>query len=58
MVPFEPDAPPDVTGRYVLISAGQFDATIPPAGSERLAVTLRAPARLPGNPGECPQLYY
>ena len=30
MVPFEPDAPPDVTGRYVLISAGQFDAMIPP----------------------------
>ena len=50
MVPFEPDAPPDVTGRYVLISAGQFDAMIPPAGSERLAVI--------GNLGECPQLHY
>ncbi|CAN5168766.1 alpha/beta hydrolase [soil metagenome] len=41
MVPFEPAGPVDVSGKRVLISAGQFDPMIPPAGSERLATILR-----------------
>jgi phospholipase/carboxylesterase len=41
MVPFEPVALPVLGGKKVLISAGQFDSMIPPAGSERLAVILR-----------------
>ena len=41
-VPFEPDAPPALAGKRVLISAGRSDTVIPPAGSERLAVILRA----------------
>ena len=41
MVPFEPATIPALAGRKVLISAGRFDAMIPPAGSERLAAILR-----------------
>ncbi len=41
MVPFEPSSRVDVTGKRVLISAGQFDTMIPRAGSERLAALLR-----------------
>ncbi|MDQ2666617.1 MAG: alpha/beta hydrolase [Gemmatimonadota bacterium] len=42
MVPFEPAGPVDVSGKRVLISAGEFDAMIPRSGSERLATLLRA----------------
>ena len=42
MVPFEPATMPSLDGKKVLISAGSFDAMIPPAGSERLATILRA----------------
>ena len=41
MVPFEPATIPALLGKKVLISAGRFDAMIPPAGSERLATILR-----------------
>ncbi len=41
MVPFEPLGPVNVSGKRVLISAGQFDTMIPPSGSERLASMLR-----------------
>ncbi|MBC7671415.1 MAG: alpha/beta hydrolase [Polaromonas sp.] len=41
MVPFEPATTPALAGKKVLISAGRFDAMIPPAGSERLAAILR-----------------
>ena len=41
MLPFEPAAIPPLAGKKVLISAGRFDEMIPPAGSERLAATLR-----------------
>jgi phospholipase/carboxylesterase len=37
MVPFEPaETSPSLTGKRVLVSAGQFDQMIPPAGTERL----------------------
>lgn len=41
MVPFEPASIPPLQGKRVLISAGRFDAMIPPAGSERLAAMLQ-----------------
>lgn len=41
MVPFEPDVIPPLGGKQVIISAGRFDAMIPPAGSERLAALLK-----------------
>lgn len=41
MVPFEPGMLPALAGKKVLISAGRFDAMIPPAGSERLAAMLK-----------------
>ena len=41
MVPFEPTGPVNVSGKRVLISAGQFDPMIPAPGSERLAAILR-----------------
>ena len=41
MVPFEPATPPLLHGKKVLISAGRLDATIPPAGGQRLADLLR-----------------
>src|SRR5438093_830530 len=42
MVPFEPDAPPDLAGTNVFIGAGQTDPIVPPAQSARLAEILRA----------------
>jgi phospholipase/carboxylesterase len=42
MVPFEPDQPPDLHGRRVLITAGQFDPLIPAANSHRLADLLKS----------------
>jgi predicted esterase len=42
MVPFEPDAPPPLPGRRVLIRAGRGDALVPGAQTERLAELLRA----------------
>ncbi|MGH2387413.1 MAG: alpha/beta hydrolase [Chloroflexota bacterium] len=42
MVPFEPDQPPDLHGRRVLIVAGQFDSMVPAAQSQRLADLLMA----------------
>ena len=41
MVPFEPASPVTVTGKRVLISAGQFDPMISRPGSERLGAILR-----------------
>lgn len=41
MVPFEPDAPPDLSGIPVFIGAGRGDPIAPPAQSERLAELLR-----------------
>jgi len=40
MVPFEPDALPDLTGVPVLISAGREDSMIPQAQTKRLADLL------------------
>ena len=40
MVPFEPSAPVDLTGRAVLLSQGRMDPLIPAAGAERLAAIL------------------
>lgn len=42
MVPFEPDAPPDLRGRHVLISAGRRDPIVPQALTTRLADLLDA----------------
>ncbi len=42
MVPFEPEQPPDLRGRRVLITAGQFDPLIPVAQSRRLADLLKS----------------
>jgi phospholipase/carboxylesterase/glyoxalase family protein len=41
MVPFEPETPPRLAGRRVLVSAGRADALVPAAQSERLAELLR-----------------
>jgi phospholipase/carboxylesterase len=41
MVPFEPDTPPDLRGRRVLVAAGKADPIVPLAQSERLAGLLR-----------------
>jgi phospholipase/carboxylesterase len=41
MVPFEPDAPPDLTGTGVFIGAGRTDQIATPEHSERLAGLLR-----------------
>jgi len=41
MVPFEPDAPPDLAGTSVFIGAGRSDAIAPAAQTERLAELLR-----------------
>ena len=40
MVPFEPQQPPDLTGKRVLVSAGRLDQMIPPALTERLVELL------------------
>ena len=42
MLPFEPQPPPDLTGKSVLLLSGSNDPLIPPASSERLAATLKA----------------
>ena len=41
MVPFEPEATPDLAGMPVFIAAGRRDQMIPPDNTERLAETLR-----------------
>lgn len=41
MVPFEPEAPPDLTGTSVFIGAGRADSIAPPVQVERLAGLLR-----------------
>jgi predicted esterase len=41
MVPFEPQAPPDLTGRSVLLSEGRADPLISSAQAERLATLFR-----------------
>jgi predicted esterase/catechol 2,3-dioxygenase-like lactoylglutathione lyase family enzyme len=41
MVPFEPEAPPDLTGTSVFIGAGRADSIAPPAQAEHLAGLLR-----------------
>ena len=41
MVPFEPEAPPDLTGTSVFIGAGRADSIAPPAQAEHLADLLR-----------------
>lgn len=41
MVPFEPDALPDLTGTPVFIGAGRADPIVPAAQTERLAELLR-----------------
>jgi glyoxalase family protein len=41
MVPFEPDAPPDLTGTFVFIGAGRADSIAPPEQAEHLAELLR-----------------
>jgi glyoxalase family protein len=42
MVPFEPDATPDLTGTAVFIGAGRADSMVPAAQTERLDQLLRA----------------
>src|SRR5262249_49553016 len=41
MVPLEPAALPDLTGRPVFVGAGRHDPIVPPAETERLAALLR-----------------
>ena len=41
MVPFEPETPPQLRGRRVLLSQGRTDPLIPAASAERLAELLR-----------------
>ncbi len=41
VVPFEPDAPPDLRGTAVFIGAGRLDPIAPPESAERLAGLLR-----------------
>jgi len=40
MLPFEPESPPDLRGRRVLMSAGRRDPLVPAALTERLAAVL------------------
>jgi predicted esterase len=42
MVPLEPEVPPALGGRPVLIAYGRMDPIAPPAQAERLATLLRA----------------
>jgi len=42
MVPLEPVALPDLTGRPVFLAAGSADPIVPAAGTERLVALLRA----------------
>jgi phospholipase/carboxylesterase len=41
MVPFEPEAVPDLSGMPVFLAAGRMDRMIPPENTERLAEVLR-----------------
>jgi predicted esterase len=41
MVPLEPDSPPNLTGRSVLMCEGQHDPIVPRENAERLAELLR-----------------
>jgi predicted esterase/catechol 2,3-dioxygenase-like lactoylglutathione lyase family enzyme len=40
MVPFEPDAPPNLAGTSIFIGAGRADQVAPPAQADRLAALL------------------
>jgi len=40
MVPFEPDAPPDLRGTGILVAAGRQDPIVPPPNTEQLAALL------------------
>jgi predicted esterase len=42
MVPLTPPAPPDLSGVPILLSAGRYDAMIPPENVTRLATMLRS----------------
>ena len=42
MVPFEPEAPVDLSGRPVLLSAGREDPIVPADLTERLSEILKA----------------
>jgi predicted esterase len=42
MVPFEPQSLPNLTGRHVLLLAGEQDPIIPPASTSRLSELLRS----------------
>jgi phospholipase/carboxylesterase len=42
LLPFEPNPPPDLTGKPVLLLSGSNDALIPAPSSQRLAATLQA----------------
>jgi phospholipase/carboxylesterase len=41
MVPYEPEAPPDLSGTPVYLAAGRSDQMVPPENTERLAELLR-----------------
>jgi phospholipase/carboxylesterase len=41
MIPFEPDAPPDLAGTRVFIGAGRADQMVPTSQTERLGELLR-----------------
>jgi predicted esterase len=41
MVPFESDAPPDLSGKAIFLSAGRNDPIVPPENAARLAEILR-----------------
>jgi predicted esterase len=42
MVPFEPERPPALQGRRILLSAGRLDPIVPQASTNRLAELLKA----------------
>ena len=42
MLPFEPQAPPDLAGKPILLLSASNDAMIPAASSQRLATVLQA----------------
>ena len=41
MTPFEPETPPDLSGKPVYLAAGRSDQIVPPEDTERLAELLR-----------------
>ena len=54
MTPFEPETPPDLSGKPVYLAAGRSDQIVPPEDTERLAEMLReagAEVRLDWQPG-------